>query len=70
MAVKLTILIIIAIFGLMIPLFWLIGTATSIPVLWREMLRATRKEPTVVLNPELGLTMADGGGAIDKEKKD
>jgi hypothetical protein len=30
----------------------------------------TRKDETVAFNPHLGLTMADGGDPIDKEKKE
>ena len=30
----------------------------------------TRKERITALNPQLGLTMADGGDSLDKEKKE
>ncbi len=67
---RLAILIILAALGLMIPLFWLIGTVGRIPLLWRHLVGVAREEPSVVLNPELGITMADGGDVIDKEKKE
>jgi hypothetical protein len=66
---KLAILIIIAALGLVIPLFWLIGTTTGITFLGLNRLRKTNKEEMVAFNPQLGLTMADGGDPIEKEKK-
>ena len=36
----------------------------------RARVGATRKERTTALNPQLGLTMADGGDSLDKEKKE
>jgi hypothetical protein len=69
MVMKLTILIIIAVLGLVIPLFWLIGTATGgFTYFGLQRVAKTRKVRTVAFNPELGLTMADGGDPIDKEK--
>lgn len=74
MVMKLTILIIIAALGLVIPLFWLIGTATGFTRFGLNWVAKTRKEFTkedaVDLHPQLGLTMADGGDPIDKEKKE
>jgi hypothetical protein len=70
MVMKLAILIIIAVLGLVIPLFWLIGTATGFTYFGLHRVAKTRKEQTVAFNPELGLTMADGGDPIDKEKKE
>lgn len=70
MVMKLAILIIIAALGLVIPLFWLIGTATGLTYFGLHRVAKTRKEQTVAFNPELGLTMADGGDPIDKEKKE
>jgi hypothetical protein len=66
---KLTILVILIMLGLLIPVFWLTGTLTSAIYFCLHWVGVTRKEPTVDLNPQLGLTMADGGDAIDKEKK-
>jgi hypothetical protein len=67
---KLTILIIITMLGLLIPLFWITGTFASITYFFVQWLAAFRKERTVVLNPQLGITMADGGDSINKVKKD
>jgi len=67
---KTTILILIAVLGLVIPLFWLIGTATGITCFGLHWVARNRKEETVAFNPQLGLTMADGGDPIDKEKKE
>jgi len=62
---KLTILVIIAALGVMIPLLWITGTLTSIVyfILHRE--NVTRKEGVFTLTPQLGLTMADGGDSVD-----
>lgn len=70
MVMKLVILIIIAALGLVIPLFWLIGTATGFTYFGLHREAKTRKEQTAVFNPHLGLTMADGGDPIEKEKKE
>lgn len=70
MVMKLTILIIIAALGLVIPLFWLIGTTTGFTYFGLHRVAKTRKEQTVAFNPQLGLTMADGGDPIDKKKKE
>lgn len=66
---KLAILIVIAALGLLIPLLWITGTLTSAVYFFRQKMGATRKERTVAFDPQLGLTMADGGDTIDKEKK-
>jgi 4-amino-4-deoxy-L-arabinose transferase-like glycosyltransferase len=70
MVMKLAILIIIAALGFVIPLFWLIGTATGFTYFGLHRVVKTCKEQTAVFNPQLGLTMADGGDPIDKEKKE
>lgn len=67
---KLTILIIIGALGVAIPLLWITGTLTSIIYFIRHRVGATHKEGAFALNPQLGLTMADGGDTIDKEKKE
>ncbi len=66
---KLAILIVIVALGLLIPLLWITGTLTSAVYFCRQKMGAVRKEPAVVLDPHLGLTMADGGDKIDKEEK-
>lgn len=78
-----TILIVILVLGLIMPLFWIIGAMTSIGYLCvtsgKEMIvryqakkantgRALRGQG-VIPNPQLGLTMADGGDSIDKKEK-
>jgi len=67
---KLAILIIICVLGVAIPLLWLTGTLTSLVYFYRHGFGAIRKERTVAFNPQLGLTMADGGDSIDKENKE
>jgi len=67
---KLTILIIIAVLGLIMPLLWITGTLTSIIYFCRHGVGKTHEERTFALNPQLGLTMADGGDSIDKEEKE
>ena len=67
---KLTILIVISVLGLIMPLLWITGTLTSIIYFCRHGAGKTRKERTFALNPQLGLTMADGGDSIDKEEKE
>jgi hypothetical protein len=36
----------------------------------RARVGTTREERIAILNPQLGLTMADGGDSLDKEKKE
>ena len=69
MVMGLTILIIITVLGLMMPLFWIIGTVTGVTYFCLHGVGKTRKEPTVAFNPQLGLTMADGGDPVDEKKK-
>ncbi|MHB8908048.1 MAG: hypothetical protein ACYDAA_04130 [Syntrophales bacterium] len=69
---KVIILSVIFALGLLLPLFWIGGTVTSIIYFWRHRERETAALDTrqaVAFNPQLGLTMADGGDAIDKEKE-
>jgi len=66
---KFTILMIIAALGLVIPLLWITGTLTAAVYFFRQKMRATQKERTVAFDPQLGLTMADGGDTIKKEEK-
>jgi hypothetical protein len=65
MGMKLTILVIIAALGVMIPLMWITGTLTSIVYFVRHREDMTCNEGAFALNPQLGLTMADGGDSID-----
>ncbi len=66
---KTTILAVIVLLGVMIPVMWLIGTLISMVYLYLHREHATHEEQVVALHPQLGLTMADGGDAIDKEEK-
>jgi hypothetical protein len=69
MVMKLTILIVIGALGVAIPLLWITGTFTSVIYFIRQRVGETHKEGAFTLNPHLGVTMADGGDSIDKEKK-
>ncbi len=78
-----TILIVILVLGLAMPLFWIIGAMTSVGfffaylgkdmiVRYQERKAAAGETGTgraVVSRSQLGLTMADGGDSIKKEKK-
>lgn len=66
---KAAILIAIAVLGLLIPLLWITGTLTAAVYFFRQRVSATHKERIIALDPQLGLTMADGGDAIDEKKK-
>jgi hypothetical protein len=63
MVMKLTILVIIAALGVMIPLLWITGALKSIVYFIRH-------RENITLNPQLGLTMADGGDPLGEEKKE
>ena len=79
-----TILIVILVLGLIMPLFWIIGAMTSVGffcaykgkdliVRYQEKKAsegAACKGRTVIPNPQLGLTMADGGDSIEKKEKE
>lgn len=69
MVMKLAILIIIAVLGVTIPLFWLIGTATGFTYFGLRSIAKARKEEDAMFHPQLGLTMADGGDPVEKKKK-
>jgi hypothetical protein len=69
MVMGLTILIVITVLGLMMPFFWIIGTVTGITYYCLHGEGKTRKERTAAFNPQLGLTMADGGDPVDKKEK-
>ena len=66
---KFTILMVIAALGLVIPLLWITGTLTAAVYFFRQKMSATQNERGIVLDPQLGLTMADGGDTIKKEEK-
>jgi hypothetical protein len=70
MVMELAIIIVIIMIGLVIPLFWIIGTVGSFVYYCIDRMGAARKERTVALNPQLGFTMADGGDPVDEEKKE
>ena len=63
---KYSILSIITAFGLLMPLFWIAGTVTSIIYFYLHK----EKERTFALDPHLGLTLADGGDPIDTGEKE
>jgi hypothetical protein len=65
MVMKLTILVIITAVGVMIPVLWITGTLISIVYFIRHGEKVTREEGLFALNPQLGLTMADGGKPVD-----
>jgi hypothetical protein len=70
MVMGLTIVVVIIMLGLVMPLFWIIGTVGSITYFFLSKRGATRKERTFALNPQLGFTMADGGDLMDEETKE
>jgi hypothetical protein len=69
MIMKLTILGLITTLGVMIPVLWITGTLISIVYFVRHREKITRKEWVFAFNPQLGLTMADGGDPVAEEKK-
>jgi len=66
---KVAVLVILVALGLVIPLFWLGGSLTSMVYFAMQKLGILRKEEKVTFHPVLGVTMADGGEAIEEEKK-
>ena len=64
---KVTILVIIGFLGVLIPLLWITGTLTSAIYFCLQGVRLLRGERQTAFDPNLGLTMADGGDAIDKK---
>ena len=66
----LTILIVVIMLGLVMPLFWIVGTVGSITYVSLNGMGVACKERTVVLNPQLGFTMADGGEPVYEETKE
>ena len=70
MVMLLTILIVVIMLGLVMPLFWIVGTIGSITYVGLNGMGVARKERRVVLNSQLGFTMADGGEPVDEETKE
>jgi len=68
MVMKLTIFVFIIALGVLMPLYWIVGSLTSVIYFCLNGGSAVRKERTVALNPHLGITMADGGDPVDKER--
>ena len=66
---KFAILIAIAALGILIPLLWITGTLTAAVYMLRQKMGATSRERPLAFDPQLGLTMADGGDTIKKEEK-
>jgi hypothetical protein len=66
----LTIIIVIIMLGLVMPLFWIIGTVGSFTYFCINRMGKTRKEQSVSYNTQLGFTMADGGDPIEEDKKE
>ena len=69
MVMGLTIIVVITMVGLVMPLFWIIGTVGSITYVGLNKMSAAFKEGTAALDPHLGFTMADGGEPVDEKKK-
>ena len=65
---KITVLSIIIAVGLLMPLYWIIGSLTSAVYFCFHGVGATGREQMGTVNPHLGLTMADGGDPVKKEK--
>jgi len=70
MVMGLTIIAVIIMLGLIMPLFWIVGTVGSITYYCLNRMGAAFEERTVTLSPQLGFTMADGGDPIAEEKKE
>ena len=69
MVMGLTIIVAIIMVGLVMPLFWIIGTVGSITYVGLNRMSSAFKEGTAALDPHLGFTMADGGEPVDEKKK-
>ncbi len=66
---KITVLSIIIALGLLMPVYWIIGSLVSAVYVGFHSLGAIRKGQRGILHPHLGLTMADGGKPVKKEKR-
>ncbi|MHB9097867.1 MAG: hypothetical protein ACYC5X_08595 [Syntrophales bacterium] len=65
---KVIFLMIIVLLALLMPVLWITGTLTSIVYFFRQRAGVAREERTAAINPQLGLTMADGGKPVDEKK--
>jgi hypothetical protein len=65
---KITIVSFIVAIGLLMPLYWIIGSLTSAAYVLFHGVGAMRKEQTLALHPHLGMTMADGGEKKEEDK--
>lgn len=71
------VIVVLVVLGLIMPLFWIIGAATSVGYvvytkgveLFAKNREAGEGVHAGAFNGHLGVTMADGGAAIDKEKE-
>ena len=71
------VIIILLALGLIMPLFWIIGAVTSVGYIaisrGMDILAGNRERHSqagaAAFNGQLGVTMADGGDSIEKEKK-
>ena len=71
MVMGLAIIIVVIMLGLVMPLFWIVGTVGSITYYCLNSLGAAPKERTAtMMNPQLGFTMADGGEPLDEVKEE
>jgi hypothetical protein len=66
---KVAILITIIALGLIIPLYWIIGSLVSAVYFLFHGPVSIRRERTLSLNPHLGMTMADGGKPLDEKSR-
>ncbi|MHB8909660.1 MAG: hypothetical protein ACYDAA_12365 [Syntrophales bacterium] len=66
---KFLFLMIIVLLALLMPVLWITGTLTSIFYFWRQRAGMAREERNPAINPQLGLTMADGGDPVDEKKR-
>jgi hypothetical protein len=62
-------LLIIVLLALLMPVLWITGTLTSIVYFCRQRAGRARQERTFAIDPQLGLTMADGGDPMDEKGK-
>jgi hypothetical protein len=67
MIMKLFILMLIILAGIVIPLFWLVGTVGAGGFMLYGKIAEYFNEKTIGIDPQLGMTMADGGEKIGKK---
>jgi hypothetical protein len=65
------VIVVLLVLGLIMPLFWIVGAATSVGyvVYTKGMDLFAKNSEAEAFHGHLGVTMADGGAAIDKEKE-